>query len=110
MFINTSVSYRMPTVRLIFSKNNHIIEFYAVHDLHYSLGISLIPSMSLFDCIFAPFLYYKNESQVQMLLESATFPEGFNLFCIAPIKITTLCNVCLYLSKYAFVQRPTSLP
>ncbi|KRY24943.1 hypothetical protein T03_16738 [Trichinella britovi] len=43
----------MPTLRLIFSKNNHIIEFYAVHDLNYSLGISLIPSMSLFDFIFA---------------------------------------------------------
>ncbi|KRZ47777.1 hypothetical protein T02_8807 [Trichinella nativa] len=36
----------MPTVRLIFSKNDRIIEFYAFHDLNYSLGISLIPSMS----------------------------------------------------------------
>ncbi|KRX32171.1 hypothetical protein T05_13127 [Trichinella murrelli] len=62
----------------MFSKNNHIIEFYAVHDLNYSLGISMIPIMSLFDCIFAQygfqFLYYKNEPQVEMLLESETFP------------------------------------
>ncbi|KRY47291.1 hypothetical protein T03_14022 [Trichinella britovi] len=38
----------------------------------------MIPIMSLFDCIFAQygfqFLYYKNEPQVQMLLESETFP------------------------------------
>ncbi|KRY44538.1 hypothetical protein T03_11458 [Trichinella britovi] len=35
----------MPTVRLNFSKNDRIIEFYAVHDLNYSLGISLVPSI-----------------------------------------------------------------
>ncbi|KRY08453.1 hypothetical protein T12_7830, partial [Trichinella patagoniensis] len=37
-------------------------------------------------------LYYKNESQVQMLLESATFLEGFISFPIAPIKIATMRN------------------
>ncbi|KRY16445.1 hypothetical protein T12_3020 [Trichinella patagoniensis] len=74
IFINTCVSYRIPTVHLISSKNKHIIEFYAVHDLNYSLGISLIPSMSLFDFIFAQYL---TELLVQMLLGSRTLPGEY---------------------------------
>ncbi|KRY37623.1 hypothetical protein T01_2923 [Trichinella spiralis] len=69
--------------RLLTSKNNHFMEFYAVHDLNYSLRISMIPRMLLFDSVLALFvimkgayandcLYYKNEFQVQMLLRSRT--------------------------------------
>ncbi|KRY11030.1 hypothetical protein T01_553 [Trichinella spiralis] len=33
-------------------KNDHFIEFYAVHDLNYSLSISTVPTMWLFDSVF----------------------------------------------------------
>ncbi|KRX67242.1 hypothetical protein T09_6029, partial [Trichinella sp. T9] len=69
-------------------------------------------------------LYYKNEPQVQMLLESETFPgiSCFISFSVIPTKIATSRNFLTishqisiykscdqqYLGKYAFINRATS--
>ncbi|KRY19231.1 hypothetical protein T12_11063 [Trichinella patagoniensis] len=94
----------MPTVRLMFPKNNHIKEFYAVHDLHYSLGISLMPSMLQFLCIFAQYLTEllactRIIITVQMLVRSRTLPGGY--------KTITVQRFLQYLAKYAFMKRAT---
>ncbi|KRY19346.1 hypothetical protein T12_5813 [Trichinella patagoniensis] len=74
-----------------------LLYFDRIVSQYITLGILLMPNMSLFDCIFAQFLYYKNEFQT----------SGFIAFPLASTKIVSSRNIFGYLAKYAFIKRKT---